>query len=373
MRLASPEYLYLLLLFPLFYGIFRFIGKRTKRGHRPTFDFANAPALTATDPGFRTRLAWLPAALRILGLVALVVALARPQAEDWETITGEGLDIMFCLDMSGSMNAVDKSSSEVGDYQSRGKEPPNRFEVARDTLKQFVANRKGDRIGLVVFSSDAYLKFPLTLDYETVLAQLDSLTLDSRERKRPRDACTNGCTINGSKTAIGDALSKAYKRLEKSDGAGKIIVLVTDGNNNSGKLEPMDVARYIGDQPDSSRPRVYTFLVGSSEKTRTPAMMQTFGGDIVLAKNNGFLEYAPVEDTVDADRLREIAEAARGVFHATYDDHQFRASFETLEKSKHLEQKVARHTEKFLPFLLAALALLLTEFLLRVTFLRRFP
>lgn len=373
MRLASPEYLLLLLLFPSFYFFLRFRRRRTPGGHVPVMSFANAPALMVTPPGWRARLGFWPGLLRVLGLLALIAALARPQAEDWETITGEGLDIMFCLDMSGSMNAVDMDSDQIGRYQSEGKEPPNRFEVARQTLKDFVSNRRGDRIGLVVFSSEAYLKIPLTLDYETVVSQLDTLILDSRERKQGRRSCVNGCTIDGSQTAIGDALSKAYKRLGKGDSAGKVIVLVTDGNNNAGKLDPMDVAGYIGDQPDATRPRVYTFLVGSSEKTKSPAMMQTFGGDIVLARTSGFLEYMPAEDTVDEARLREIADTARGVFQVTYDDQEFRSSFSDLARSEHLEHKVVRHREMFLPFLLAGLALLLAEFLLRVTFLRRFP
>lgn len=373
MRLASPEFLLLLLLFPAAYFGRSWWLRRQGRPATPTVFFANFGALTATPTGFRTRFSFLPSTLRALALVALVVALSRPQTEDWEDLVGKGLDIMFCLDMSGSMNAVDMDFEEIGGFHTKGDEPPNRFEVARQTLKSFVANRKGDRVGLVVFSSEAYLKFPLTLDYETAIAQLDALELDSRERRRNRPGCTNNCTIKGDATAIGDALSKAYKRLEKSDGKGKVIVLVTDGNNNSGNLEPMDVADYIGDQPDATRPRLYTFLLGSGAKTKTPTMYRTRSGDIRLARNLGFLDYASTEDKVDKERIRQLAEAARGEFRVTYNDEEFRESFENLERGEHAERKVARHQDLFPMILLAALILLTLEYLLSVTVLRRYP
>ncbi len=373
MRLASPEFLLLLLLFPAAYFGRSWWLRRRGSTSTPTFSFANFGALSSSPAGFKTRLAFVPGLLRALALVAFVVALARPQTEDWETLVGKGLDIMFCLDMSGSMNAVDMDFEEIGAFHTKGEEPPNRFEVARETLKQFVANRKGDRVGLVVFSSEAYLKFPLTLDYETAIGQLDALGLDNRERRRNRPGCINNCTIKGDATAIGDALSKAYKRLEKSDGKGKVIVLVTDGNNNSGNLEPMDVAEYIGDQPDATRPRMYSFLLGSGSQTKTPTMYQTRSGDIRLARNLGFLDYASTKEPVDEHRIQELAEAARGEFRVSYNDEEFRESFENLEKGEHAERKVARHQDLFPLVLLAALLLLALEFLLRMTLLRRYP
>jgi Ca-activated chloride channel family protein len=373
MRLASPEFLLLFALFPAGFFILRWYWKRRGSVSRPTLLFGNFTALTAAPQGLRSRLAFLPGLLRVLALAALVVALARPQSEDWQTLTGSGMDIVLCLDMSASMNAVDMGSDEIAVYQGKGLEPSNRFEVAKTALKQFVANRKGDRIGLVVFASEAYLKFPLTLDYATVLKQLDGLALDSRERRDGRDGCTNNCTINGQSTAIGDALSKAYKRLEQSDGKTKVIVLVTDGNNNSGKLEPMDVARYIGDQPDASRIRLYTFLLGSSRQTKMPVMGRAFSGDVVLARSNGFLDYEPIQEGIDEAKVKDIAEAAQGVFHVSYDDAEFLKAFEGLEKTEHQEQRYARYTDLYMAPALLAAGLLLLELLLAVTFLRRYP
>jgi len=368
MRFANPEFFLLLLLLPGAYFFRRWWYGRKSRASVPTFSFANFLALKATPGGLRAALAPLLPVLRTVALLALVVALARPQSEDWETLMGEGLDIMICLDMSGSMNAVDMEFDEISRYHTGGREPPNRFQAAIKTLRQFVSNRKGDRVGLVIFSSEAYLKFPLTLDYETVLKQLDSLVLDNLERERGKRKCSNHCTIHGEKTAIGDALAKAYKRVEKSDAKGKLLVLITDGNDNASKLKPLDVAEYIGSQPDSSRPGLYAFLVGGGPKTKMPVVR---GGRRV--KQLGFLTYLQYEDHVDEERIREMVDAARGVFHVSYDEEQFRKSFSELETSEHLEQKVAMHKDLFMPILLFALALLGLEFMAHVTVLRRYP
>jgi len=365
MHFATPEFFFIFLLVPVVWGFRRW---RRRKATTPAVQFASFLALEAVPAGFRARLALLLPAVRIAALALLVVALARPQTEDFETLTGQGLDIMLCLDMSGSMNAVDMDLDEIASWQERSIEPPNRFRTAVDTLKEFVKNRRGDRIGLVVFASEAYLKFPLTLDHASVLKQLDSLVLDNMERSRDRDACINNCTINGERTAIGDALSKAYKRLEKSDGSGKLIVLITDGNDNASKLKPMDVAGYIGSQPDGPRPGVYTFLVGGGPKSKIPARV---GG--AVARQSGFLSYVPYDEHVDEANIREMVEAARGTFHAAYDEDQFRQAFSSLEKSEHLEQKVSLRKEQFLPVLLASLGLLVLELLASATLLRRFP
>lgn len=368
MIFASPEFFFLLLLFPLSLGVRHWRLKRSSSTASPSVSFANFPVLLRGKAGWRASLAGLLAVLRVAALLLLVIALARPQSEDWETLSGKGLDITICLDMSGSMNAVDLDFEEISRYQTRGEEPPNRFETAQEILKQFVANRKGDRVGLVVFSSDAYLKFPLTLDYDTVVDQLDSLVLDSLERARNRPGCVNGCTIAGEKTAIGDALSKAYKRLEHSDGEGKIIVLITDGNDNASKLKPLDVAEYIGSQAEAVRPRLYAFLVGGGPKSKMPVNRNGR-----LLKQMGFLTYAQQEEHVDEEKIREMVEAAGGVFHVSYDEEEFKKSFADLEQSEHMEQKVAMHKDLFMPLLLIALALLLLEFLAHITVLRRYP
>jgi len=342
-----------------------------RRG-RPGWRFANQPALDAAGAGPRVRLAGLPTALYVLGFAVIVVAMARPQTEDWEELVGEGLDIMICLDMSGSMNAVDLPDAALAAIQAEGTEPSNRFQVARDALRDFIRKRQGDRVGLVVFSRDAFLKFPLTLDFRTALDQLEGLVLDSGERDRVRGTpgCLNGCTIEGARTAIGDALSRAWKRLEDGDGAGKVIILITDGNDNASKLKPMDVAKRIGELPDEERPRLYAFLIGSGTHTKIPAVGP---GGRFLRYPDGRLRYGDDPGHVDEERIKALVEAAGGTFQVSYDEASFRERFENLERSEHLEERVAFKKEEFLPFLLAGLALLSLGLLLQTTILRRFP
>ncbi len=366
MIFANPWMFLLLALIPAVLG-WRYLRDR-RHGFSTTLTFANHAALRRVGRTWKSRLSWLPDLLRGAGLALLVVALARPQTEDVEVLLGKGLDIMICLDMSGSMNDIDRTDDEVAAFQVDSKEPPNRFQVAVETLKEFVKSRQGDRIGMVIFSSEAYLKFPLTLDYKTVFNQLDGLVLDTLERDPGKPGCINGCTITGERTAIGDALAKAFKRLEKSDGKGKVIVLITDGNDNASKLKPVDVARYLGEQPEGMRPRLYTFMVGSGEDTKRPAIMN---GRMV--KLGGLMQYVANNEPIDEAKLKEISEAAKGVFHATYDEEEFKKAFESLERSERAERKLARHKEMFMPFLLLAAGLLLLELVLRNTLFRRMP
>lgn len=343
-----------------------------RRG-RAGWRFANQPALDAAGAGLRVRLAGLPSALYVLGFAFIVLALARPQTEDWEELTGEGLDIMICLDMSGSMNAVDLPGSALAALQADGREPANRFEVARSALRDFIRKRQGDRVGLVIFSQDAFLKFPLTLDYRTALDQLKGLVLDSGERDRSRrrtSGCLNNCTIEGARTAIGDALSRAKMRLEGGDGAGRVIILITDGNDNASKLKPMDVAKRIGELPEEQRPRLYAFLIGSGAHTKAPAVGP---GGRFLRDPAGRLLYADDPGHVDEDQIKALVDAAQGAFQVSYDEASFREQFEDLERSERLEERVSFKKEEFLPFLLAGMILLALGLLLQTTVLRRFP
>ena len=366
MSLATPWALLALAALPVILWL-----RRGRAGWR----FANQPALDAAGAGLRVRLAGLPTALYVLGFAVIVVALARPQTEDWEELTGEGLDIMICLDMSGSMNAVDLPDSALAALQAEGREPANRFEVARGALRDFIRKRQGDRVGLVIFSQDAFLKYPLTLDYRIALDQLEGLVLDSGERQRDRrgrvaEGCLNNCTIEGSRTAIGDALSRAKMRLEGGDGAGRVIILITDGNDNASKLKPMDVAKRIGELPEEQRPRLYAFLIGSGAHTKSPAVGP---GGRFLRDPAGRLLYGDDPGHVDEDQIKALVDAAHGAFHVSYDETSFREQFEDLGRSERLEERISFKKEEFLPFLLAGLFLLALGLLLQTTVLRRFP
>lgn len=368
MRLANP-WLLLLLLIPLLVLVVRAVlGKRRSLRRVAGLSLGNFPVLREIPRGIRGRFWWLPEALGWAAFLALVIAAARPQTEDWEVLAGKGHDLMLCLDMSGSMNLVDQPAETIQRLAEEGKRPQNRFQVAVDTLRDLVRNRIGDRLGLVIFSSKAYLKFPLTLDRDTVLRQLDSLVLDDMIRSDPQGQCDNNCTIPGDATAVGDALSKAYKRLEKADGKGRIIILITDGNDNASELSPLDVARHIGSLPDGERPRLYTFLVGQGENSFAPRVVIN-----PFDPSNRQVRYEPANEKVDEKQLRELTEAAHGVFHVSYNEEEFKKAFEDLQKGDYEESRVARHKDLFVPWLLLALALLGLQFLLEVSVLRRFP
>lgn len=372
MSFLHPWFLLLLAALPLVWLI-RHRGlkfwKKGATGTRPVWFFANWPAIRNVSSSWRVRLSFLPEVLLFLGLATLIGAVARPVVEDTEILEGEGLDIMICLDMSSSMNAVDKSDQEIVNTQLQGEEPRSRFRIAVDTIKSFVQNRRGDRIGLIVFASDAWLKFPLTLDYQMAAEQIDSLVLDNMERDRDSESCINNCTIDGKSTAVGDALARAYRRLDESDGKGKIIILITDGNDNASKLKPMDVAQHIGAMDEAVRPRLYTFLIGTGDSTRIPAIFRNGR----IARENGMTIYQPYESRVDQPRIRQLAEAAKGVFKVSYSEDEFRQNFDELERRRWTDDRLTLRREFFTFPLAAAILLLLAAFALDATVFRRFP
>ncbi|MFZ4577506.1 MAG: vWA domain-containing protein [Myxococcota bacterium] len=322
---------------------------------------------------WRVRLRWLPDALRAIALIVLVIALARPQRIDQELLSGEGIDMMIALDMSGSMNAIDMSSADIQTVQDNGLEPDNRFEAARKILKDFIRGRKSDRIGLVVFGSEAYLRFPPTLDYVRLLNALDALVLDDGRRMGKVDACQNHCTIGGSGTAIGDALNRAYLRLEKAKSRSKMLILITDGKQEGGKMDPLTVPKYIASLPEKDRVRVFTFQVGSGRETRLPAidplrgepMTDRFGRKVYQRPERPF--------PTDPELLRQIAQQTGGKFYDSYDAKKFAEDFKDLETTTFSVKVHTNRSELFHGWLLAGLALLLIEQLLRRSVLRTFP
>jgi Ca-activated chloride channel family protein len=367
MRLAYPWLLLLLLVVPV-YVLARVLAYRKRAFWFGTFQFGNFSVLRSMTGGWRSRLWWLPEFTRLAVLAVVVVALARPQTEDFEVLSGKGVDIMLALDMSGSMNLVDRSPQEIQGYLAKGEQPPNRFHVAIDTLKELVRNRKGDRVGLVIFGAQAFLKFPLTLDRDMALRQLEALILDDGLRDRQGGTCRNNCTIPGEATAVGDALAKAFKRIEKSDGKGKVIILVTDGNDNASQLAPMDVARHIGALPERDRPRLYVFLVGQGNLTHRPVYEWS-----PFDPAGRTLRYERTEEPVDESALQALTEAAGGTFRVSHSEEEFRQAFSDLQRSEYVENRVARHKDLFPLWLWVALALAGVHLILDTVVLRRFP
>jgi len=307
-----------------------------------------------------------------LAIIIAIFALARPQVEEEEVLTGEGSDFILAVDMSGSMNAVDMAPEEIMEYHSQGLEPPNRFESARNTIRDFIRSRDHDRMGLVIFSDKAWVKFPLTLDRDAMYRILDSLVLDDGVRG-PSGTCDNGCTIPGQATAIGDALGRAYKRLEHSESASRNIILITDGDNNAGRVAPEKVARFIEKETGDRPVRVFTFLVGAGKDTFIPAR-NPFTGKSMLTPA-GLMTYArpDQEFPVNPDLLKEIADLTGGAYHEAATERDFRHEFEDMEKTEFESLSLQRYREAFVLPLVAAFVLFLLGELLGATSFRRWP
>ena len=339
-----------------------------------TVQVSHLGTVKQVPPTLRVRLRALPEVLRLLGVALLVVAMARPQQVDQEVLSGEGIDIMIAFDMSGSMNAIDMTPDAIAALQADGKEPDNRFEAARKILKDFVRGRKTDRIGLVVFGNEAFLRFPLTLDYVRLLNALDGLVLDDGRRTEANQAhCGNACTIDGSGTAIGDALNRAYLRLEKAKSRSKMLILITDGKQEGGAMDPLTVPKYIASLPEKEKVRVFTFLIGSGKESLLPAvdplrgktMLDRFGRKVYSRPERPF--------PIDPELLRQIADMTGGKSYDSYNAEKFANDFKDLERTSFAVKVHTNRRELFHGWLLAGLAFVMLELLMRRSWLRTFP
>lgn len=328
----SPEAFWLLAVVPLLLA-WGFLERR----HRAVLRFSATALLAAQGRGARTYFLWLLPVLRVAGIGLAIFALARPQERTGRQrdLSVEGIDIMIALDLSTSMEAADFR-------------PNNRLFVAKEVLTQFVSTRVNDRIGLVVFAGAAYTQAPLTLDYgvvKEVVRQLRTRVLEDG-------------------TAIGDAVATSLNRLRDSDAKSRVVVLITDGDNNAGKLSPVDAA----DMAQSLKIPVYTILVGKGGKVPFPAGQDLFG-------NTAWRE---VEIPINPELLKDIAQSTGGEFYRATDKASLEAGLQkvldSLERSKLLEGgAAATYKELFHPYLLAAAALLCLELILRAKTLRVGP
>jgi Ca-activated chloride channel family protein len=303
---------------------------------RPTLKVAAVGPLRRLPRTTAMRAAWMPPVLGALGLVLVGLSLARPQARTAKArdVAVEGIDIVVALDLSTSMRAADFK-------------PKNRFFVAKEVLKEFVQSRANDRMGLVVFAADAFTQCPLTLDQSVMLNIIDQLKL--------------GVIEDG--TAIGNGLATAVNRLRASEAKSKVAILITDGDNNSGNVSPLEAA----EMAKSLGIRVYTILVGKGGKVPYP-QEDPFGRTT----------YVEMEIPTNPELLKQIARTADGAFYAATDRESLQRSLQdildSLEKTRLFEAGAfAQHDELFAWALWPGLALLLADVLLRVTRLRRFP
>ncbi len=324
---ANKAYLFLLAILPLL-GAWYFF---TRRERSPDIRFVHAAYIEGVKKSIRLRLINLPAILRLLTIGLLIVVVARPQSSSSiREVSVEGIDIMIALDISGSMLAED--------FQ------PNRMEAAKQTAIDFIDMRTSDRIGMTVFSGESFTLCPLTTDY-ALLKQLAT-------------GVTTGMVADG--TAIGDGLATAINRLRDSDAISRVIVLLTDGINNTGVIDPLTAA----EMASLFEIKVYTIGVGSSGPVPYP--FQTPHG----------VHYQDVEIPVDEDLLKEIARITGGKYYWAETQDALQQVYEDIDQ---LETAIIDHTEyirvtdQYVPFLLLALMFFAMENILRYTWLRTIP
>ena len=320
-----------------------------KRRNRTAMAYSRGEATTVLGWTPRVMFSRLPAVLRILALVAVAVACSRPQLEEFDQRAVEDIDIFLVLDMSGSMAAVDMHSGEIAEYQQRlRREPPNRFDNAISTLKSFVAGRSRDRIGMVVFAREAYLQFPLTLDYSTVQTLLDRLELNA---------------IDASATAIGNSLGLAIRGLLNSQARSRAVILITDGKQQGGNISPMHAAETAAEEGI----QLYTILVGREGPAMAPTNRRSQFG----------VRYAQQDYPVDPALLQRIAETTGGSFYRAAEPEELEtglnAILDELETTQMQDVSSVLEIELYGWFAAVALALLLLEGLLAWLLARRFP
>ena len=334
MVFANPLCLYLLLLILpliLWYVI--------KQRHQPTLTVATTSVfqkMKVHTP--RTLLIHAPFVLRVLTLIFVILVLARPQTH--ESITEserEGIDIMMAVDISTSMLAEDLK--------------PNRIEAAKQVATEFIANRPNDNIGLTLFGGEAFTYCPLTMNHGVLLSMFANVNCDLQ---------AYGVISPG--TAIGMGLSNALAHLEHSKSKSRIVILLTDGENNVGDISPLMAAEMAKTQGI----RVYTIALGKEGKSK----------QIVAQLSNGETYEEEVENQMDTKTLQTIAAATGGIFYQAASNSKLEEIYDDIDKLERTKMKVSNYNkfyEAYMPFAFLALICFVLEILLRLTLLRRLP
>lgn len=323
---AQPQMFWLALLLPIL--AFWYVRKdNTRSAGLKVSSIKSFQGMTSWKNVFRH----LPFVLRLLAMGCIIVAMARPQTKNEEQrAEGEGLDIVLCIDVSGSMTAQDFT--------------PNRMEAAKKVAADFVERRLTDRIGIVIFSGESFTQCPITTDKAVLRSAIESIR--------------NGLLEDG--TAIGDGLSTSTDRLRMSKSKSKVVILLTDGENNGGLIGPTnakEIAKAFGI-------RVYTIGVGTDGYAPFP--IKTEMGVIIQQQ----------KVTIDEKLLREIAGETGGRYFRAKDNaglEEIYKEIDSLEKSKVEISTLTRFTEKFFPLVMLALGLLFLELVFRFTLFRKFP
>lgn len=324
---ANPEYLYLLLIIPASAIWYWYRGSRS---YAELF-MPVSNAFIGKKHSLKLRLRSLLFVMRMLAMVFIILGIARPQSNiSRQDISVEGIDIVIALDISGSMLAEDFK--------------PNRLEASKDVSSEFISGRPNDRIGLVVFSGESFTQCPLTTDHAVLINLFNNIT--------------SGMIDDG--TALGDGLATAVSRLKESKTASKVIILLTDGINNMGALDPLSAAEIA----QLHGIRIYTIGVGTIGLAPYP-FETPFG-----------IQYQNVEVKIDEPLLKNISEMTNGKYFRATNKSSLATIYkeiDKLEKSKIDVTEFKRKKEEFFPLIILALILLCAEIILRQTYFRSNP
>lgn len=330
-RFAAPYFLILLALIPAAIYI------RRRKTMLPVLGLPTLKGAKAVPRSWTVRLHWLLAVLKYGALMMLIVALARPQwGTRHENVLTKGVNIVLAVDLSESMAALD--------FRRKGK-IINRLEAVKGVVAEFIGKRKGDRIGMVVFGSQAYTQVPLTRDYDTIASILQKLKIGAA----------------GKQTAIGDAIGIALKRLADIASRSNLIIVLTDGQSNAGHLQPLAAAKIAADRGV----KIYTIGVGTRGQAPFVINDPVFGKRTVFQRVN-----------IDEATLEKIADATSGLYFRADDVKRLQEIYDTIDALEKTEVKIKVFTDyrEYYPYLLwTALALLGIWCLLTNTRMLRVP
>lgn len=326
LELANPYFLCFLLLIPLV--VWRHFRRKTG-----SVAYSDLSAMESLRKTWRQHISTVSPVFIWLALALIIVGMTRPRLKNAQSsITAEGIDIVMTLDVSRSMLIED-----MGDK--------NRLEAAKEVAEHFVQNRSSDRVGLVLFAGKSFTQCPLTVDYEMLVSLIRQVHIGEIE--------------DG--TAIGMGLINAINRLRESKVASRVIILLTDGENNRGEIDPITAAQIA----QTLGIRVYTIGAGKDGFARVPVDDPFFGK-----------QYVPLEVKIDEKTLQKIAETTGGQYFRANNKQALEKIYEQigqLEKTKIEVTKYFKYEELYPPIVLLALALLIIHFLLSITILFRLP
>lgn len=330
MRFLHPQYLWLLLFIPIMPAIYIAGIKKT-----PSIKVGAFRALKKIfRKSYRARFRHLLFALRLTAIALTIIILAQPQTGHEKTnVNKVGIDIIITFDVSESMLAEDLL--------------PNRITAAKETVREFVKGIENDRVGLVVFAGRAFTQAPLTFDYEILVQYLEEVSTDSINQ--------NVRGLNG--TAIGNAISSAMFKLEKSEGRSKVIILLTDGESNTG-INPVMAAKLAGEEGI----KIYTIGIGKEGGAQMP-YFDSFGNKHYARNRDGTFQLT----TLDEGALKEIASATKGRYFRATDNQKLKEIFKeigALEKKDIEIERFTQYQEDYEKYAWALLWVFLAEFIL---------